>query len=271
MSSVSSPGLVHQSLWGRLVDRILGRKDSDLADPAAEAILRACEAAYGRLRTYQDRGTSVPARAERGATISFETRFRAPGAFFFHYRAPWITPEDWAVGCEPCASGACGVDQDPADASAKSALSFTPEGWIWTLNAPAARSWWTVQPKKPGEKTLQMAIAAHYGVSMTTSGMIASLLNRSFNEVTPITALRRAKVLRVEEVEGDACDVVGGIWASGLVKDPVEIAISRSTHLLRRVVCDPGSKDESTITFWPTINEPLGDDAFTFTPPVQPR
>jgi hypothetical protein len=261
---------VQQSVWGRLLDRLLRRPPTAASDPAAEAILRACEASYGRLRTYRDHGTCQSPNPVEGTDITFETRYRAPGAFFFHYRSIWLSPEKVAAGCPPWAAREL-TAEDGAFVDNDCAPNFAPEAWIWTLNAPAVRSWWNVQPNKPGQKTIEMAIGAHYGVSMTTSGMIASLLNPAFNQVTPVTALRAASILRLEDVEGDPCTVIGGIWASGLVKDRVELSISTATRLIRRIVTQPGRKDQITITYWPTVDEPLGDEAFAFTPPTSPR
>ncbi len=173
----------------------------------AASILRASEAAYAKLQTYQDVGV---VRTTVGGDVSFDTAFVRPWRFRFAWTAghPFIL-----LRC----MGITGIVR---------------------ADGPRVTMWRKVFGDEPTEKvepSLAVAVAGATGVSMGSAHTIATLLMPHLWDEEPfgasVLALSSPRLLDDQPIDRTPCRHLAGLSSRG---DPMELWIGTEDHLLRR-------------------------------------
>jgi len=217
-----------------------------LSPVRADDLLASVRSAYGALHSYADDGSVVVELGVPGAPplverARLETRYRAPGDFYFSYR-------EEAEGGDHLA--------------------------IWA-GAGRYRSWWSVvgAVEDHGGAGAPAFATADY-TSNGAATLVASVLLPALALHTPLTDVAEVSETASETIDGHLCRKLSAATAFHFgAARPLTLWIDVETQLLRRLVLDTpvgsaaGTLDRVTVTLEPRVDPALGDDAFAFVPP----
>ena len=205
----------------------------------AEQILERSRAAYRNATSYQDSGTVetvyITKSRERIGTTRFETAYVAPRTFRFESRMNDFGGEDVVYR----------IGQDELGIE------------VWFSSNPEM-----VQ----AVDNIQEAIDMGAGVSRDTTGMIAGILFPGSKLGGDIVELTDAKRLGDESIDGVTYFKLQGFrWPNS--GSPTTLWVDIEQYLIRQVYEEQHLGDLKTQTTWsyqPVINEPVGSEALTF-------
>jgi hypothetical protein len=135
---------------------------------------------------------------------------------------------------------------------------------IWS-DGERVKKWWDLHSEIEEPESLEMAVAAAFGVSGTSSGWVPRLLSlERFLEC----ALKEPVRIEDGNFSETACYRIEAMYA----KSPLIVWIEKGTYLLRRIEKKHRFEDfctETTINYYPEINEEVTEQMLVFAPPIQ--